>query len=59
MVHADLFHDALRPEVGRGGEGDDLVECERAERVVEDGAGGLGGKPPTPLGASEAPSDLD
>lgn len=57
--HAKLFHDPNGAEVCRGGEGNDLRQCEHVERVIEDGACALRGEPLAPVIRVETPSDLD
>src|SRR5262245_8479445 len=56
--HAELLHHAARAGVARDGEGDDLVEPERAEAVREGCAGGFRRVAPPPVCARESPSHL-
>lgn len=56
--HADFFHDAARTNVRGNGDGDEFLEVQRAESVLDDCPRAFGGKPFAPMRASKAPADF-
>jgi len=59
VVHADPAHDRTRAVVGDDGQRDDLLELERFERKLRDGARGLAGEALSPHRPRQPPPDLD
>jgi len=57
--HAELLHDALRPQIRNGRERDHLAETDDVERVVERSLTAFGRVPATPVLVRQAPTDLD
>src|SRR5262245_32969389 len=57
-AHAEPVHHAPRAVVAGGGEGDDLVEAESSEAVVQGGARGLRRVAAAPVRAGDPPADL-
>jgi hypothetical protein len=57
--HAQFLHDVEGAEIGGDREGDDFLEVESGEGVVEDGAGAFRGQPLAPVFVGESPADFD
>lgn len=58
VVHANFFHDSAGREIGGDGEGNDFLQAEVLEAVVEDGACAFGGEALIVMGRGETPADF-
>ena len=57
--HAELFHDATGAEIGRDGEGDNFVEREGGEGVMQESLCALCGVAAAPGGPAQPVAELD